>query len=122
MLGLGENEMRMLAVLLLVAVVTTGCRTVESKSHTTGGLVSALQSKHRNATHIALWTLDSNKIPVPKLDLAKPYSQVEPALKKLVARLQTMSEPKLRELDESFKYHRSIYSPFWSSGGDGWEY
>lgn len=104
---------RILIAITLLAYLALGCTTTKPPSIAKGELVSALESKHRNAVYIALWTLDKNKYGVPEIEYKKPYSQAQPKLRKLVQMLEQLPEDKLAELNKSFKYQRSIYSPIY---------
>ena len=83
-------------------------------------LIQALQSRHRNLTNIALWTLEKDGLPIPPIDFTKPYSQAEPDINELVDLLLQLPNSKLDSLDDSFDYHKSIYSPYYWDGGEGW--
>ena len=83
-------------------------------------LINALQSRHCNQTNIALWTIEEDGLPIPPIDFTKSYSQAEPDLNLLIDFLMQLPETKLDSLDDSFNYHKSIYSPYYWDGGEGW--
>ncbi len=94
---------------------------VTSEPKSQARIISHLGSRGRNATYLALWTLRTNGFNVPDIQCNKSYAEAQPKLRKLADRLRQLPASKLVELDESLKYHTSIYSPIWSSGGEGWE-
>ena len=84
-------------------------------------IISHLESRGRTAAYLALWTLRKNGFDVPDIQFNKPYAEAQPKLRALADKLRQLPASKLTELDESLKYHTRIYSPIWSSGGEGWE-
>ncbi|KQC13786.1 MAG: hypothetical protein APR63_00220 [Desulfuromonas sp. SDB] len=84
-------------------------------------IIQALQSRHRNFTHVALITLEDEGVHLPAIDLNQSYNEVEPHLDQLIEILYSYPEAKLENLDISFCCHYCNYSPCFWSGGDGWE-
>ena len=84
-------------------------------------IISHLESRDRTAAYLALWTLRKNGFDVSDIQFDKPYAEAQPKLRRLADTLRQLPASKLTELDESLKYHTRIYSPIWSSGGQGWE-
>jgi beta-glucanase (GH16 family) len=84
-------------------------------------IISHLESRGRTVAYLALWTLRKNGFDVSDIQFDKPYAEAQPKLRRLADTLRQLPASKLTELDESLKYHTRIYSPIWSSGGQGWE-
>ena len=116
-------------ILFIIAVMTLaclcGCVTPApakvDKGSQIGNLIGALESKRRNATYVALWTLRQNNYTVPDIDFDRPYSESQPKLKKLAEMLQKLSENELAKLEKSHKYYSTIYSPMYGPGQKGWD-
>ena len=86
-------------------------------------VISALESKSRNSTYLALKALSMNGFKTPEIDYMKPYAEAEPKLKTLIKSLQKLSEEKRAEFDKSMNFYRSIHSPMGPPGSEseGWE-
>ncbi|MBA4386358.1 MAG: hypothetical protein C0404_00145 [Verrucomicrobia bacterium] len=104
-----------------LSVIALGCSTVRQDAVPADGIIPALQSRSRNTTRIALWTLEQNGFIVPVVFYEKPYAEAKPALNQLVENLQQLPAPKLAKLDGSFKYYQGIYSSVFHKGGNGWK-
>jgi hypothetical protein len=121
---------RMVAALFLLfvalALLTEGCATPGGQAVSRDGIISAIASRNANVVYVGLWTLEQNGMAVPKIEFDKPYSEAEPKLRTLIDRLSHLPSDRRTELDESFRYHRTIYSPIFSPNsflsGAGWAY
>ncbi len=108
-------------VMIGLVSIAGGCGPSVAPSAAKAEIVSSLESRNRATTHVVLWTLEQNGFSVPQIDFEKPYHVAAPQLQQLSEELADLPPSKLSELDESLKYHWSIYSPIWFEGGDGWE-
>ena len=112
-------SIRSLLVLTLVcatAVVLWPKPDVESE------IIKQLESRNRNAVHVALWTLKNNDIETAsKIDLKLPYIDNKHLLKTLIDDLQLLDVADLKKLDDSLNYHLQIYSPIWGPTSEGWD-
>jgi hypothetical protein len=105
----------------LLLLLAPGCTSSVAKNARHEGIISALESRDHIAVDIALWTLRQNGFDVPEIALEGPYAEAKPELKKLADKLGQLPPAQLRELDESHRYHQTIYSPRLRSGGKGWK-
>jgi hypothetical protein len=117
----GEIMRNRLVATIFLAVLVGGCATPNPHTVADSEIISALESGSRTSTHIALWTLKNNGFTIPKIELEKPYAEARPKLKRFAAELLRLPKSKLSQLDESLKYHGSIYSPFRFEDGQGWK-
>lgn len=113
-----------LGVAVLSAVFVCGCMSGDSRTAGKPAIISSLESTHRDTVAMTLSVLDKNGIAIPEIEFGNPYSEAKPKLEELVRALSRLPEARLRELDESLKRSRELYSPIyspaWSSGADGW--
>jgi uncharacterized protein YceK len=111
---------------LALALLTGGCATLRSQAVSRDGIISAIASRNPNLVYVALWTLEQNGMAVPKIEFDKPYSEAEPKLRTLIDRLSRLPSDRQTELDESFRYHLTIYNPLFSPNSslsdNGWTY
>ncbi|MFC1601188.1 M56 family metallopeptidase [Candidatus Sumerlaeota bacterium] len=84
-------------------------------------IISTLESRSRSGTYVALGALRQNGFTVPTIDFDKPYTEAQPELKQLTAKLTQLPKAKLAELNQSLAYHWRIYSPIWMTGEHGWK-
>lgn len=113
-------SVRFLLVLTLVCalVVVAWPRKPIPKSE----IVKQLESRNRNAVHVALWTLQKNDIEIPDgIDLRSPYMNSERLLSSLIDELASLDVSDLKKLDESLGEHWLIYSPIWGPTSQNWE-
>ena len=89
---------------------------VATKSENSVGLMSALESRDKNMVHIALWTLEKNDIDIPKqIKFDEEYVVSRSYIEQLSKQISSLEKERRNQLDESMKYHISIYSPIWAS-------
>ena len=112
---------RTILMLVSLIMIAGGCETSKAPSAANAEIISSLESQSRTTTYVALWTLEQNGVSIPEIDFEKPYDSATPQLKQLAEELAALPQDRLSELDESLKYHWSIYSPMWSEGGNGWK-
>src|SRR5262245_21489237 len=74
-------------------------------------ILKPLGERDRNSVHLALWTLQSNKmLKFERIDFDAPYSNVQPSIERIRSIVGEMPEEKLNALDESLGQHRKFYS------------
>ena len=77
-------------------------------------VIKQLESRNRNAVHVALWTLKNNDIETAsRIDLNLPYIDNKPLLTTLIDELEMLDVADLKTLDDSLNHHWQIYSPIW---------
>lgn len=109
-----------LSTLIAIAVLSNGClsrsdseNNVATNEHS---IITTLNTRDRNAVHVALWTLEKNGIPtIPAISFDSPYSEVQPRIQTVCEHLRTLPKERLNALDKNLADHWKIYSPMWSS-------
>lgn len=109
---------KVIKVLLLLSILVSCSILVKNTNEY--DLIHALQSRHRDLTNIALWTIEEEGLPIPPIDFTEPYSPAEPDLNILVDFLLQLPDSKLDSLDDSFDSNKSLYSPHYLDDGEGW--
>ena len=85
-------------------------------------VIKQLESRNRNAVHVALWTLKNNDIETAsRIDLNLPYIDNKPLLTTLIDELEMLDVADLKTLDDSLNHHWQIYSPIWGPTSGNWD-
>ena len=85
-------------------------------------VIKQLESRNRNAVHVALWTLKNNDIETAsRIDLNLPYNDNKPLLTTLIDELEMLDVADLKTLDDSLNHHWQIYSPIWGPTSENWD-
>jgi hypothetical protein len=107
---------------LLVALlaVSAGCSSTRPSASPVAAdqhaIIKTLSTRDRNAVHVALSTLSTDKFPIArKINLNSSYSEAQPGIQAIIDQLRNLPEPKLEALDKSLASHWQLYSPIWSS-------
>jgi len=105
-----------LTLVCAVAVILWPKPDVESE------IIKQLESRNRNAVHVALWTLKNNDIEnASKIDLKLPYIDNKQLLTTLIDDLTILDVADLKKLDDSLNHHWQIYSPIWGPTSEVWD-
>jgi hypothetical protein len=103
------TTMRFLTLAVL-GCVCAGCLSLPGAE--ANSLAAALQSRDRNDVHLALWTLQTNAISIPKeIDIQKPHEQSRPHIQNVVAYISRLPPAEQRALENSFRRHKRLYEP-----------
>jgi hypothetical protein len=108
------------SIVVALLVWSSGCSSQRDSEKSAAipehAILKTLNTRDRNAVHVALWTLKQNGISnSPAIGFDAPYSDAQPKIQAVRDYLNTLPEEKLSALDQRLAYHWRIYSPIWSS-------